>query len=110
MHSLTVPVVASIYQRVNGRFTMPDNLIEEIEGYPSSTIFALDPSVDLDELREGPQTGWLNRDRIAWLGLEGKSLYEIQSTDNPYKQHPDIPKPWPHLAYDLELGRIIVRS
>jgi len=85
-------------------------LSEEIRSYPSSTIFALDPSVDLDDLREGPQTGWLNRDRIAWLGLEGKILYEIQSTDNPYKQHPVNPEPEYHLAYDLDRRRIITNK
>jgi hypothetical protein len=85
-------------------------LIEEIESYPSSTIFSLDPSVDLDGMREGDQTGWLNRDRIAWLGLDGKTLQEIRSTDNPYKQHPENPEPESHLAYDLELGRIFTNK
>jgi hypothetical protein len=50
---------------------------------------------------------WLG---LAWLGLDGKSLHEIRSTDNLYKQHPVNPEPESHLAYDLELDRIITNK
>ena len=71
-------------------------------------MFALKPSINLDALRGGSQTGTLNRDRLKWLGLKGKSLETITNTDNPYKHHPDHPDPLRHLEWDLSQDRIIV--
>jgi hypothetical protein len=61
--------------------TESTNLMLIRQSYSPSTIFALDPSVDLGDMREGHRTGGLNRDRIAWLGLAWLCLAWME---NPY--------------------------
>ena len=75
--------------------------------YPGSTVFALNPSFDLDSIRPGTVTGDLNKRRLEWLGLEGKSVDTIKSTQNPYLEHPQTPTPLTHLGWDKKRKRII---
>ena len=81
--------------------------MSRITDYAPSTVFALNPSFDLDSIKPGSKTGDLNKTRLEWLGLEGKRLDTITTTQNPYKEHPQIPTPLTHLGWDLRKGRII---
>ena len=78
-----------------------------ITDYAASTVFALNPSLDLDSIPLGRKTGDLNKRRLEWLGSEGKNVDTITSTQNPYREHPQIPTPLTHLGWDLRKRRII---
>ena len=47
-----------------------------------------------------------NRQRIIWIGKEGKSYEEICSLNSPYKNQPDNLAVDTHLNYDLKNKRI----
>ena len=64
--------------------------------------YRLNPNFDLSNL-----TSTLNRARLEWLGIEGKTIEEIQNTINPYHDHPTIRNPQSHLNWDIKQGRVI---
>ena len=64
--------------------------------------YKLNPNYDLSNLRST-----LNRKRLEWLGIEGKTMKEIVDSINPYHDHPTIKNPESHLNWDIKQGRVI---
>ena len=64
-------------------------------------IYALKSNFNLDRL-----TAPLNRKRLEWLGINGKSIEEILRPNNPYHDSPRSKNPMVHLNWDMEHGRV----
>lgn len=77
---------------------------KRIKDYPLETIFAINPNKSIDNFRD------LQKERLEWLGLDGKSLSTILNTANPYHKHARIPSPLTHISYDLKQERVVIKE
>lgn len=71
------------------------------ERLKSKEVYALKANFNLDRL-----SAPLNRKRLEWLGIDGRSIEEILKPNNPYHDSPRSKNPIVHLKWDVEHGRV----
>ena len=77
---------------------------KRITDYPLDTIFAVNPNKNINKFKG------IQKQRLEWLGLDGKSLSTIVNTENPYGEHERIRSPYTHIGYDLNQERVIIKE
>jgi hypothetical protein len=77
---------------------------KRITEYHEDTVFAINPNKSLDNFKG------LQKERLEWLGLDGKSLRTIVKTENPYHKHQRIRSPYTHIGYDLNQERVVIKE
>ena len=77
---------------------------KRITDYPLDTIFAINPNKDINKFKG------IQKQRLEWLGLDGKSLSSIVNSENPYHEHERIASPLTHIGYDLNQGRVVIKE
>ncbi|MDC0072241.1 hypothetical protein OAK06_03555 [Gammaproteobacteria bacterium] len=77
---------------------------KRITEYPLDTVFAINPNKNINKFKG------IQKERLEWLGLDGKSLTTIVNTKNPYHEHERIRSPYTHIGYDLNQGRVVIKE
>jgi len=77
---------------------------KRITDYPLDTIFAINPNKNINKFKG------IQKQRLEWLGLDGKSLSTIVNTENPYREHERIRSPYTHIGYDLNQERVVIKE